>query len=65
MCRFYFFHLTVLHLCGFRSRLAPEHHIRVEKTVEVETTEEKSVTEESSGKSASPLRHRALILWQK
>lgn len=57
-------------LYGFRSRLAPEHHSRVEKTVEVEATEEKSVKEESSGKSTTPLKHWALFLrqhkdWQK
>ncbi|AWP03154.1 Syntaxin-18 [Scophthalmus maximus] len=33
------------------SRLAPEHHSRVEKTREVEPTEEKTVKEESSDKS--------------
>lgn len=50
-------------LCGFRSRLAPEHHSKMAKTLEVEPTEEKTVKEESSGKLVSPLTHWTLFLW--
>ncbi|XP_029007632.1 syntaxin-18 [Betta splendens] len=49
------------------SRLAPEHHKRVEKPVEVETTEEKTETvkEESSEKSVSEVLDNTVEhLWQ-
>lgn len=54
-CVISYHHFTILHLCAFRSRLVPEHHSRVEKTVEAETTEEKTVKEESSGESFETL----------
>ncbi|XP_026163088.1 syntaxin-18 isoform X1 [Mastacembelus armatus] len=44
------------------SRLAPEHHSRVEKTVEVEPSEEKAVKEESSEKSV--LDNTGEHLWE-
>ncbi|XP_070758987.1 syntaxin-18 isoform X2 [Enoplosus armatus] len=50
------------------SRLAPEHHSRVEKTPEVEPTEEKTVKEESSGKlvkkSVSEVLDNPVNLWE-
>ncbi|XP_041813549.1 syntaxin-18 [Chelmon rostratus] len=46
------------------SRLAPEHHSRVEKTPEVEPTEEKTVKEESSEKSASEVLDDPVNLWE-
>ncbi|XP_039654951.1 syntaxin-18 isoform X1 [Perca fluviatilis] len=46
------------------SRLAPEHHIRVAKTLEVEPTEEKTVKEESSEKSVSEVPNNPVNLWE-
>ncbi|KAI3370304.1 hypothetical protein L3Q82_025078 [Scortum barcoo] len=46
------------------SRLAPEHHSRVEKTPEVEPTEEKTVKEESSEKSMSEVLDNPVNLWE-
>ncbi|XP_041639107.1 syntaxin-18 isoform X1 [Cheilinus undulatus] len=46
------------------SRLAPEHHSRVEKTPEVEPTEEKIVKEESSEKSLSEVMDNPVNLWE-
>ncbi|KAM9361631.1 syntaxin-18 [Symphorus nematophorus] len=46
------------------SRLAPEHHSRVEKTPEVEPTEEKAVKEESSEKSVSEVLDNPVNLWE-
>ncbi|XP_070758986.1 syntaxin-18 isoform X1 [Enoplosus armatus] len=46
------------------SRLAPEHHSRVEKTPEVEPTEEKTVKEESSEKSVSEVLDNPVNLWE-
>ncbi|XP_060898124.1 syntaxin-18 [Labrus mixtus] len=47
------------------SRLAPEHHSRVEKTPEVEPTEEKTVKEESSEKIVSEvLDNNTVNLWE-
>ncbi|XP_070814614.1 syntaxin-18 [Chaetodon trifascialis] len=46
------------------SRLAPEHHSRVEKTPEVEPTEEKTVKEESSEKSVSEVPDNPVNLWE-
>lgn len=48
-------------LCGARSRLTPEHHSQMAKTVEVEPTEEKTVKEESSGEFMCPQRSWTLI----
>ncbi|KAG8007497.1 Syntaxin-18, partial [Nibea albiflora] len=46
------------------SRLAPEHHSRVEKTPEVEPTEEKTVKEESSEKSVSEVPENPVNMWE-
>ncbi|XP_070699273.1 syntaxin-18 [Pempheris klunzingeri] len=47
------------------SRLAPEHHSRVEKTVDVEPTEEKPVKEESgSERSGSEVLGNPVNLWE-
>ncbi|KAL7407006.1 hypothetical protein ABVT39_001498 [Epinephelus coioides] len=46
------------------SRLAPEHHSKVEKTPEVEPTEEKTVKEESSEKSVSEVPNNHINLWE-
>ncbi|KAM9859737.1 syntaxin-18 isoform 1-T1 [Aulostomus maculatus] len=46
------------------SRLGPEHHSRVEKTVEEEPTEDKTVKEESSEKSVSEVRDNRVNLWE-
>ncbi|XP_022055977.1 syntaxin-18 [Acanthochromis polyacanthus] len=46
------------------SRLAPEQHRRVEKTVEVEPTQEKIVKEESSEKSVSEVLDDPVNPWE-
>uniref|UniRef100_A0AAQ5XWJ3 Syntaxin-18 n=1 Tax=Amphiprion ocellaris TaxID=80972 RepID=A0AAQ5XWJ3_AMPOC len=46
------------------SRLAPEHHRRVEKTAEVEPTQEKIVKEESSEKSVSEVLDDPVNPWE-
>ncbi|XP_049436965.1 syntaxin-18 isoform X2 [Epinephelus fuscoguttatus] len=46
------------------SRLAPEHHSKVEKTPEVEPTEEKTVKEESSEKSVPEVPNNHINLWE-
>ncbi|XP_059184924.1 syntaxin-18 isoform X2 [Centropristis striata] len=46
------------------SRLAPEHHSRVEKTPDVEPTEEKTVKEENSEKSVSEVLDNPVNLWE-
>ncbi|XP_051271415.1 syntaxin-18 isoform X1 [Dicentrarchus labrax] len=46
------------------SRLAPEHHSKVEKTPEVEPTEEKTVKEESTEKSVSEVLDNPVNLWE-
>lgn len=46
------------------SRLAPEQHRRVEKTVEVEPTQEKIVKEESSEKSVTEVLDDPVNLWE-
>nr|XP_046240310.1 syntaxin-18 [Scatophagus argus] len=46
------------------SRLAPEHHSRVEKRPDVEPTEEKTVKEESSEKSVSEVLDNPVNPWE-
>ncbi|TMS19250.1 syntaxin-18 [Larimichthys crocea] len=46
------------------SRLAPEHHSRVEKTPEVEPTEEKTVKEESTEKSVPEVPDNPVNMWE-
>ncbi|XP_035517821.1 syntaxin-18 [Morone saxatilis] len=46
------------------SRLAPEHHSKVERAPEVEPTEEKTVKEESTEKSVSEVLDNPVNLWE-